>query len=98
MRDRLIKKAQSSPCTYKISAIGIDNKGRVIDCCNNHQRFSHEGGGVHSEAKLIARNPRSLRTIIICRVNKTGDLLPIDPCESCKRIATNHNITIKSIQ
>jgi tRNA(Arg) A34 adenosine deaminase TadA len=95
---RLVRKASRSPCRFQISAIGIDHRGRVIISRTNRPRFSRHGGGIHAEMAVMLNAPRSLRTIIIVRVNRHGDLMPIDPCETCAGKARELGITIRTLK
>jgi tRNA(Arg) A34 adenosine deaminase TadA len=95
--NRLIKKAQQSDCRYKVSAIGLTNKGDVIGWASNKHKENKPGCSLHAEVVLIRKYGRKIRTILICRTNNTGDLLPIDPCNTCSKIATSYGIEIKTI-
>jgi len=95
---RAINKAKMSICRYKISAIGFDRNGKYLGSACNTQRFMHFGGGNHAEINLIRKCRSKLKTIIICRVNNNGEFLPIDPCDTCKRIADKLDIKIISIR
>ncbi|MFW5804284.1 MAG: hypothetical protein ACOCWG_03525 [bacterium] len=92
-----IKKAKQSFCRYKISAIGFNAKGEILGRATNIVRFVKKGGGIHAEIKLIRQYKNNLKTILICRVNNTGELLPIEPCENCLKVANKYNIKIISI-
>ncbi len=91
---RAIKKAQQSQCHFKICAIGLDKDGEILGYVNNSARFSRKGGGLHAEQRLMARYQQHIKTIIIIRTNITGSLLPIDPCDMCKRKADELGIKI----
>ena len=93
----LIKKAQQSICIFKVSAIAFNNKGELLgkSCCT--PRFYRRGGGVHAEMKLMKQYGNNIKTIIICRVGKDGGLLPIDPCPTCARKATELGIKIITV-
>lgn len=93
---RAIRKAMKSDCKYRISAVGLDHKGDLISISHNKHRFSHEGGSYHAEMLLMARYGKNLKTIIIYRVNKLGDLLPIAPCRACANKAEELGIKIIS--
>lgn len=93
---RAIKKAKKSLCKYKISAIGLDNKLRVIERSFNRPRFSRFGGSVHAELQIM-HNPR-VRFILICRVNSLGQLKPITPCKVCSKMAQKLGIKILDIR
>jgi cytidine deaminase len=95
--ERAMKKAFDSPCHYKISATGFDKKGQVLGVVFNKPRFSKYKGGLHAEASIIKRYGQNVKTIMICRVNNTGELLPIEPCEACAKLADKLGIRIVSI-
>jgi hypothetical protein len=92
-----IKKAVKSSCHQKVSAIGINHKGDVVLVTNNSPRFSRLGGGVHAELKIMSKRP-NVKTIIICRTNRYGDIRPIDPCATCKRKADELGIRILTVE
>lgn len=94
---RLHTKASKSDCRYKVAAIGIDYRGRVIGIAHNTHRFMKLGGGNHAEVNLIRRCPKSLRTIIICRVGNSGVLRPIKACGSCQQLCKRLKIKIITI-
>ena len=90
-------KAAQSPCRHRISAFGFSRKGEFVGSTVNRPRFPKHQGGLHAEALLIKRYGKILKTILICRVNKSGNLLPIDPCSNCKELADKYGIRIISI-
>jgi tRNA(Arg) A34 adenosine deaminase TadA len=96
--DMAIRKAKQSKCRYKISAIGLNYKGEVVGSAVNKPRFDRQHGGLHAETNLIRRYGSRLKTIIICRVGDAGDLLAIDPCKNCQKVADKMGIKIVSIQ
>ena len=91
-------KAKQSTCRYRISAIGLNQGGDIIYQACNSIKFHKKGGGIHAEAKVMLSSPPNLRTIIICRINKSGDLLPISPCDKCKEKADKLGVKIISIK
>lgn len=92
-----IKKARQSSCRYKISAIGLNKKGDVIGRACNTPRFYWRGGGAHAEMNLMKQKGAALHTIIICRVNNRGDIMPISPCAVCSEKARELGIKIYTI-
>jgi len=94
--DKAIRRASKSICRYKVSAIGLNKKGEIIGSSVNTIRFNRLNGGIHAEASLIGRYGSQLKTIIICRVNKTGGVLPIEPCDNCQKLANKFGIKIVS--
>lgn len=97
--DILKKKAKDTPCKFKVSAIGFNTKGEIVIKTSNRPRFSRFGGGIHAETKIFKLAKRkNIKTILICRVGKTGNILPIDPCNRCKTIADKLGIKIISVK
>jgi len=95
---RLAKnKALQSRCRYKVAAIGLNRKGDVVTTAVNKPRFSSHHGGQHAEMEVI-RKKKGVASIIICRVNKSGDLLPIDPCNKCAETCNKLSIKIYSLR
>jgi len=92
------KKALKSECRYKVSAIGVNAKGEVIASCTNRRRFSKLGGSIHAEMQVMKTAPKSLSTIILCRVGKRGLLRPIDPCIVCSTKAKELGVKILPIR
>jgi tRNA(Arg) A34 adenosine deaminase TadA len=92
-----LKKASQSSCRFKVSAIGFNRKGDLIGTAVNQHRISKPGCSIHAEIALIKKMGRNLSTIIICRTNKTGGILPIHPCKTCANIASRYGIVIKTI-
>ena len=93
----LQQKACQSVCRYKISALGINKKGEVVGVSSNKPRFNRHHGGLHAEAELIRKYGSKIKTIIICRVNQNGGLLPIKPCVACDKLSKKMGIKIVSI-
>lgn len=79
-------------CRYRIAAAGIDYRGRLISISTNAPRLTSRGW--HAEERLIHTSPKSLARIILVRVNRLGELLPIDPCAHCAKLARRRGITI----
>jgi len=93
-----IKKAKQSDCRYKVSAIGFNHKGDLIGTAVNQHRISKPGCSIHAEIALIKKCGRKLRTIIICRTNKSGDILPIHACRTCSMMAERYGIRIYPLE
>jgi deoxycytidylate deaminase len=94
-----IKKAAQSPCRHKISAFGFNKKGELVSTAFNYSRgIFKKGAGLHAEQIVMMEARRKgVKTIFICRVNPCGLLLPIEPCEKCKKIAAKLGIKIISV-
>lgn len=98
IKQRLKNKATKSSCTYKISAIGFSKKGNILGTANNRFKFTSYGGGIHAERELMEKFGSKIQSIIICRVNKNGEILPIEPCKICQKIADKLGIKIISLE
>lgn len=103
----LKEKAECSPCTYRISGIAFSKKGNILGyCTNSHSKWQvldkspigRAGTAEHCEKRLIEKYGRRIHTIVICRVGRSGNILPIDPCKSCSKLAAKYDITIKTIK
>lgn len=103
---RLRAKATCSPCTYKISGIAISKRGNILGIATNtHSKWQvlnkvpigRAGTAIHVERNLLAKFGNKVKTIIICRVGRSGDILPIDPCPACRRAADKYGVNIVSV-
>jgi cytidine deaminase len=97
IQDRAINKAKQSQAKYKISAIGLDRRGNLLGSACNQLRFSKFGGGLHAEMLLLHRYGNKVKTIILCRVGRGGDVLPIEPCDKCQKVLDKLKIKVVSI-
>lgn len=95
--DRVKAKAIRSPSKYHIGVIGMNIRGEIIGTAFNRPRFNRFGGGIHAEMALMRKCGKDLKTIILCRVGATGNVLPIHPCKVCKTKADELNIKIVTI-
>lgn len=99
MIERMRKKAGKTICRSKVSALGFNHSGKLVIQTNNSPRFCRYGGGIHAEEKIFLKAKRKrIKTILICRVSKTGNLLPIDPCPKCTKLAEKLGIKIISVE
>lgn len=92
-----ISKALQSTCVYKISAIGLNRKGDILGSAMNKRNVCRRGMGKHAEIELIKQYGRKIKTIIICRCNNRGEILPIHPCNTCAKIADRMGIKILTV-
>lgn len=105
MKALLKEKAMHSPCTYKISAIALDAKGDVLGhVTNSHywnvlekESVGRAGTADHAEKRLFRQYGQLIKTIVICRVGRGGQLRPIDPCPACQKIAAKYGAKIVSV-
>lgn len=99
---KLVDKAEQTTTCYRISAIAFNKKGEILGSATNSfkmdGRIAGKGSGIHAERRLISRYKNNIHTIIICRIGLGGDILPIDPCEVCKKVASKMGIKIISVK
>lgn len=99
----LKQKAKQSPSKYRISAIALDKKGDILGVAHNTyskygKEMSNKFLGAHAERRLMERYSHNIKTIIIMRIGRGGDILPIDPCCMCSSIAKKLGIKIISVR
>ena len=99
---RLHKKCMQSPSQYRIACVALNKKGDVLGYTTNKFRKDQIkpliGSGLHAESYAMARYyPFGLKTLVIMRIGNGGDILPIDPCEDCQKMARKLGVTIKSV-
>ena len=97
--ERMRRKAATSPSQYKICCMALDSKGDVIGYTTNKFRKDNIvpllGSGLHAEAFCLAKYyPMGARSLVIMRVGRAGDILPIDPCEKCQKMADKLGVKI----
>lgn len=95
---RLRAKSTKTATTYRVTAVAYSSKGDVLGYASNNVRKNlkplRRGAGVHAERELISRYGNKIKYIVIARFGGSGDLLPIDPCETCQKVADNLGIKI----
>jgi hypothetical protein len=100
--EKLVNKAEQTTTCYRISAIAFNKKGEILGSATNgfkmDGRPAGRGSGIHAERKLMSRYRSNIKTIVICRIGLGGDILPIDPCITCKKVADKMGIKIISIK
>lgn len=94
---RMIRAAlKVSSCSYRVVAVGFDRRLRIINIATNLPRLATRGW--HAEERIIFSSPRSLSLIQIARVGSYGQLLPIDPCPHCAKLASRRGVRIESVK
>ena len=88
------KKAARSSCCYLVSAVGFDSRGRFVGSAVNSPRFHKDGGGVHAELALLRKFGPKIHKILLCRVGRSGNMLPFDPCPQCQKVLSKKNIKV----
>ena len=98
LKKHLIRKATQSISKFPIAALGFNKSGDCVAKETNKPRFNRQGGGRHAEREIMRyAKKRGVVHIIICRIGKNMELLPIDPCDVCQKIADKLQIKISTI-
>lgn len=107
IEELLKEKASHSPCTYKVSAIALDSKGDILGHVTNlhsknwnvleKEKIGRAGTAVHAERRICQRYKDLVKTIIICRIGRSGNVRPIDPCPICQKVANKYGAKIISV-
>lgn len=93
--DRVQRAGLRVKLRFRVVAVGIDDRGRFIAITTNTPLYQRRSR--HAEETLMHKSPPSLRRILIARIGKQGAWLPIDACESCKRLAMKRGVTIERL-
>lgn len=101
LRSRIKSKGSKSLCNYRVVAIALDKKGKFIGIKSNRPRNglnNNYRNSYHAEELLIhSMKAEIIDTILIGRIEKSGNFLPIDPCKDCQELADRYNIKIRRI-
>ena len=100
---RLLAKAAQSVSAYRVAGCAISKKGEILGFAVNapYRQSANIVGkytGRHAEAALIQQYGDNLKTIIILRIGLGGDILPIDPCPKCAKLAEKYGIKVISVE
>jgi deoxycytidylate deaminase len=91
--------ALKSPMNKRIGAILV-HRNKIISRGHNYYNMSTVRNiniflfSTHAEVDCINKcksNKKQLAVIYIIRVDKNGDILPITPCDNCKKVI-EHNV------
>lgn len=83
-------------CRYRVVAAGISHDGSVISIATNQPYLPNQGR--HAEERVIHSTPKYvLARILLLRVNKRGERLPIHACERCERLARKRGVKIERL-
>jgi hypothetical protein len=95
---RMANKASQSHCLYRVAAMAISKNGELLGFSVNKPRFPRVSGSIHAEMALMSRYGKRIKTIIICRINRTGKLVKINACKTCQEKADELGIKIEGIK
>lgn len=85
--------------SHRVLAIGFNDKNDMIGIKTNGFGLSNSrGSGKHAERELIKRYGKKISKIVILRIGRAGAILPIDPCETCSKVANKLGIKIESFE
>jgi len=98
----LFNAASKSPGHFRVGGIALNKKGEILGVAHNSFRKDNvvgerKGTGEHCEVRLIRRYRDNIKTLILIRIGNAGDILPIDPCPSCKALCDKYGINVLTI-
>lgn len=94
---RMIRAGLKTKMRYRVIAIGIDSRNRIISIATNIPRLPLRG--LHAEERVMHKSPsKLLRRIMLLRVGAKGNILPIDACSHCQKLADKRGIRIERIR
>jgi cytidine deaminase len=100
--NRLRNKSFNVRTTYKVTAVAYSSKGDILGYSSNNIREDFKpkrrGAGVHAERELIKKYGKKIKYIVISRFGNGGNILPIEPCEICQKVANKLGIKIIVLQ
>lgn len=96
---RLKLKAEQSNNRIQVAALGFNKKGECVIVSMNKTKISKKMGGEHAEQKIFrAALSYNIKTIVLIRLSRAGNPLPIEPCKKCKKIADRLGIKIIDVR
>ena len=97
IRERALKAALKGSTRYFIVAAGFTRKNDLLDVKNNIPSYRPGNRTRHAEGILMKLHGRKLKKIVIYRVGNSGEQLPIEPCNECRKLAQRLGIKIESL-
>lgn len=102
-----IKLAKKVDGRYRVSAIILDKRGRILSTGTNsyskthpkQKEYSEKNGNehriyLHAEIEALIRCKTQGYKIYICRIDHEGNTLLAKPCEICEMAIKEHGIKI----
>lgn len=100
--DLMFKKATHSPSRFRMAGVAFNKKGEILGFASNGFRKEQipftKHSGDHVEKKLIERYGSLISRIIILRIGRSGNILPIDPCPKCQKLLDKYGIKVVSVK
>ncbi len=98
------KQVNQSTLNYKHGAV-IVYRNKIVSSSHNfqrsNQRSNQHGNSVHAEVaaiqKFMVRYPKRFleeASLVVVRMNKSGDLCNSKPCSACQRYIAKHRIPV----
>ena len=94
---KAVKRKQSRWKVQVVAAIAYTRKGNVLGTALSAPSNIPGIRQKHAEGILMGRFGRASHKIIIIRIDRAGNLLPIEPCSACKKLAERLGIIIEEV-
>ena len=102
LKDTIIRKATHSPSHIRMAGVAFNKKGEILGIMSNGFRAEQikpaKYSGNHVEKKLIQRYGNLISKIVLLRIGRGGDILPIDPCEKCQKLLDKYGIKVMTVK
>ena len=96
--ERMRKKALKSRSKFLICAVAFSKKNSILGINFSRPSSNRHCLANHAETGLILSiGGNKIDRILVCRVGRQGNCLPIDPCKGCQNIADRFKIKIETV-
>lgn len=99
---RMVKKGISVTNTYKVVCAAFNHHGELLGIVSNTFRNDNvkpaRFAGYHAEMRAIHRWGLAIKSMIIMRIGRSGDILPIDCCPKCESVLNKLEIKVFKVR
>ena len=85
-----------------MAGVAFNKKGEILGIVSNGLRADNVKPGKycgdHVEKKLIARYGTLVSRIVLMRIGRGGAILPIEPCEKCRKLLEKYGISVSTVK
>jgi len=99
---RMIKKGISVINTYKVVCAAFNHHGDLLGIVSNTFRNDNvkpaRFAGYHAEMRALHRWGTAIKSLVLMRTGRSGDILPIDCCPKCEAVLNKLEIKVFKIR
>jgi deoxycytidylate deaminase len=94
--DKVVDAAKQSEAKFRHAALCLNKQGHIVATGTNSRKThpvqaeyakrtgKHNKVNLHAEIAALVKAREDVETIVVCRINKHGDLRNSKPCPVCK--------------